>query len=525
MSLYNKTSIDVRTDGVYVRINHDSIAAKADILKLIQKYCIQDVNYIAIENALRDRDDEVCVSRNTNVIARNESIDIDFSADKMTGYITFREPFFGGKKLSFEDIMVMLPANGIKFGIDKERVKELVENKEYDEKYAVAFGERPTESRDGYIEYFFKTEKQKPKPKELEDGSVDYRNIDMFEVAKEKQVLAVQHPAISGADGMTVAGRVAPAGRAKRAPVLPRGKNTSILEDGVTLVADIGGRVFYMDGRVSILPVLEISGDVDSSTGNIDFIGSVSISGGIKSGFSVVAGANVEVFGSVEAATIRTKGDIILSKGVQGGGKAIIEAGGSIHANFMENCTISAKGDINASSIMHSKVKCGGTITLIGRKGLLVGGKIIVGKKVSARTIGSYMSTVTEIEVGVDPDVLEAYNVVSSEISNYVAEYEKLEKIIETLSKVDAVTLSPEKKKILMDSLRTKIVYKAKINDMQAKIDNFKSQISSKNGIIEAAKIYNGVKVTINNAVMYIRDDLDSARLYNKDGKVYCGIK
>lgn len=215
----------------------------------------------------------------------------------------------------------------------------------------------------------------------------------------------------------------------------------------------------------------------------------------------------------------------MITKGVQGGNKGSITAGGNINANFIENCTISAKGDINASSILHSKVKCGGTISLLGRKGLLVGGKSIVGEKVSARMIGSYMSTVTEIEVGVDPDLLESYNEAVGEIDKYVAEYEKVVKIIETLSKVEAVKLSPDKKKILVDSLRTKIIYKTKINDMQSKIDDFKLQIDNKNGIVEAEKIYNGVKVTINNAVMYVRDDLNNVRLYNKDGRVVQGIK
>lgn len=519
-----KTEIEVREDGVYVVINYDSPTVKNDILKLVKLYQIKDVDFVAIENAIRAKTEEQKISDNTEVISKNESVDIEISEDKMAASIRFSEPIFNGTLLTKEDIIAVLNANGVRFGIDENLIDSAIENKEYGKWYKVVFGEPASNGVDGYIEYFFETEKRTLKPKELSDGSVDYRNIDLFEVAVENQVLAVAHAEVKGVDGINVLGKSVIANRAKRPPALPRGKGTKILEDGITLVAETSGRVFYMDGRVSILPILEIGGSVDNTTGNIDFIGTVIVKGGVVSGFSITAGANIEIEGPVEGATIKAAGDILLLKGVQGGRKAVIHAGGDINANFVESSQLYASGNINANSILHSNIKCGGELTLFGKRGLLVGGKAIVGEKISAKTIGSPMSTLTELEVGVNPDLLDAYKQAVADIDKYKFDLDKTEKIVDILSKQDIKKLSDEKKKVLMDSIRSKILFKTKINDTQVKIDNLLGQLNNKNGKIEASdRIYTGVKVTINNAVMYVRDDLNFTCLYNKDGKVVIG--
>lgn len=520
----NKTEINVRENGVFVSINYNSANVKNDILKLIKLYQVQDVDFIAIENAIRTKAEEVKISNNTNIVSKNESVDVQISEDKMEALIRYEEPIFKGAYLTKNDVISSLQNSGVRFGINEDLIQESIDNKEYGKWYKVAFGEPAKNGIDGYIEFFFETEKKSLKPKELEDGSVDYRNIDLFEVAVENKKLAVSHPEVKGIDGINVLGKAVQATKAKRAPAIPKGKGTKILDDGVTLVAETSGRVFYMDGRVSVLPVLEIGGDVDNTTGNIDFIGTVIVKGGVLSGFSINAGANIEIEGPVEGASITAKGDIMLMKGVQGGGKAIINAGGDINANFVENSELIASGNINANSILHSNVKCGGELKLIGKRGLLVGGKIIVGEKISAKTIGSPMATVTELEVGVNPEILEEYRNAVESIEKAQSDYDKTEKIIDILSKQDIKKLSEEKKRVLMESIRSKILLKSKINDTQMKIDSLLAHLNNKNGRIEASdRIYTGVKVTINNAVMYIRDDLTFTCLFNRGGKVAIG--
>ena len=49
-----------------------------------------------------------------------------------------------------------------------------------------------------------------------------------------------------------------------------------------------------------MFPVYVVPGDVDFSTGNIDFIGSVKVMGSVRNGFSVKAEGNVEIMGRLE---------------------------------------------------------------------------------------------------------------------------------------------------------------------------------------------------------------------------------
>ncbi len=457
-------------------------------------------------------------------VSRNESIDLDIAEDKMSASIVFSEPVNDGKLLSKADIIRTLNGYGIRYGIDEDFIEKLIDNKEYGIWYEIAKGDEPKKGVDGYIEYFFTTDKKSLQPKELEDGSVDYRNLNLFETAVENQTLAIAHLAIPGNDGMNVLAKSIPAEKVKKAPALPRGKNTKILEDGVTLISEISGRIFYMDGRVSVFPILEITGDVDNSTGNVEFLGTIVVKGSVLSGFTVSAGADVEIEGPVEGAIIRAKGNIMLMKGVQGGGKAVIEAAGDINANFIESSSISAGGNITANSIMHSNVHCGGILKLVGKRGLFVGGKAIVGNRIDAKVIGSNMATVTELEVGVDPVLLEEYKQAVADIEKYNEQFKSNEKVINVLQRADPSKLTDDKKKMLIDAIRSKIILKSKINESQKRVEVIFPKLKQKNGRVSASNIvYSGVKITINDAVMYVRDDIQHCSLFNNKGKVSIG--
>lgn len=518
------THIEVRKDGIYVIINQDSNSVKSDILNVIAKYQIKDVDYGSIEKAINENLKEQKISSNTDVASKNEDMDIKIAADKMSASVIFHEPINSTNLLDKTDIINLLNNQGVRFGINEDRIDEFLKNRIYEEWFTIAEGQLPVNGVDGFIEYFFQTDKKTLKPKLLADGSVDYRNLNLFETAVEGQVLAVSHEAIPGKDGMNVTGKLVACVRAKNAPFLPKGKNTKILEDNKTLISEISGRLLYADGKVSILPILEIPGNVDNSTGNVEFLGTVIVKGSVISGFSVTAGADIEIEGSVEGAFIKARGSILLMKGVQGGSKAVIEAGGDINANFIENAVISAGFNINANSIMHSSVSCGGSLNLIGKRGLLVGGKTVVGEKIDAKVIGSSMSTLTEIEVGINPKKLEEYKATTKELEKYSDDFKKTEKIIGILSKVDVNTLSNDKKKMLMDSIRSKILLKQKINACQLKAESLAAQLNAGNGRISVSDVvYAGVKVVINNAVMYIREDLQYCSLYNNKGKISIG--
>lgn len=82
--------------------------------------------------------------------------------------------------------------------------------------------------KDGFFTYFFKTELPKV-PKIKTDGSVDYQNIDFFEIVKEGQKLAEYTPSTTGYYGYTVTGKMTAPKRGKNLPQLV-GKNSYFLK-------------------------------------------------------------------------------------------------------------------------------------------------------------------------------------------------------------------------------------------------------------------------------------------------------
>lgn len=113
--------------------------------------------------------------------------------------------------------------------------------------------------------------------------------------------------------------------------------------------------VSLVEGKVFVSDVYEVE-NVDLSTGNIDFEGSVQVNGNVSSNFVIRAGSNVIISGVVEGAYIEAGGNIIIARGMNGMAKGTLKAGGNIVAKFLENATASAGGYVSTESILHSNV-------------------------------------------------------------------------------------------------------------------------------------------------------------------------
>ena len=65
--------------------------------------------------------------------------------------------------------------------------------------------------------------------------------------------------------------------------------------------------------------MLDIPGNVDFSTGSINFLGDINIKGDVLSGFTVRAMGNIHVDGVIEAGSaVEAGGDLVVVKGILG---------------------------------------------------------------------------------------------------------------------------------------------------------------------------------------------------------------
>ena len=190
-----------------------------------------------------------------------------------------------------------------------------------------------------------------------------------------RKLLATIIPATKGENGEDVYGNIIKAKDGKKISI-PKGKNVSISEDGSKIISMIKGEVKIIDNKINVFPIHTIEGSVDNSTGNIKFVGKVIVKGNVLTGFTIDADEDVEVYGVVEGANIISKGNIILHRGIQGINKGELICEGDLIAKFIENCRVYAKGNIQTEAIIHSVVYCGKKLEVLGRKGLIVGGKL-----------------------------------------------------------------------------------------------------------------------------------------------------
>ncbi len=527
MNRDGRVNILLKADGVYIAIdytNDKTPVKRSEVLALVEGFGVKDIDFVAINALFKAEGDflEQKISSNTAIVQDKENVTITVSKDKLKAFIKFAPSKSGAGALTEDEILNAINEKNIRYGIKADTIKELAYDKIYGEDYLIAEGKPPVPGVDGYYQFHFDVERKSGKPEILEDGTVDFRKLHLFETTVKGEKLITIIPPQNGEEGTSVYGDPISFKPPKPANVCARGKNAILSPEGDYIYADCNGQIIYQDKKIDVSPVFNVEGNVDSTTGNIDFNGTVTIRGNVMTGFTVSALGNIDILGIVEGATIISEGNILIGSGVQGAKKAVIKASGNVQAKYLANCTLTCGGDLSCESILHSDVKCSGTIELIGKSGNVVGGSITVGKKLLARVIGSSMSTFTEIKVGHAPEVLDEYKNLSDEIDKLRVEIKNIDNNIILLNTAHSKgLLTDEKKLMLIKILKSKAQKQHKLEELEVKYTELNATLKTQSGIISASQvIYPGVKVLIGDAVMIINDNINNARLRNSGGKI-----
>ena len=268
-------------------------------------------------DATVDKETVLLLDRNKRPVER-ECYKLTITPDKMQAYAKFYAASEGGDEVTAGEILRDLEAKGIKYGIRENGIRQFLQNKEYCEDILIAEGVQPVQGRDAYIEYQFNTDK-KAKPTLKEDGSVDFFNLNILNLCKKGDVLAVLHKEEPGKEGSDLFGeRIKPAD--VKSAVLKFGNNIEMSENGMMITSLVDGHVELVEDTVFVSDMLQVE-NVDNATGNIDYEGTVQINGNVTTNFEVRAHGDIVVKGVVEGATLHADGNIIIARGMNGKGK------------------------------------------------------------------------------------------------------------------------------------------------------------------------------------------------------------
>jgi len=522
-------SIEYKQDGVYLTVfTSTSFLDKVnenDILNHIARKKVHNYNANLISDAVKKSDGvPVKIAEAQDEVTIDTVIEAVTSQDKMQGFIIITAPEGGGNPPTIEAIIRALHDKGIICGINEERIHQLLENPVYGASVLVAEGIPAKNGKNGEVRYLIDIRKDR-KPIIMEDGTGNYKEMNLIENITKDQKLAELIPPVMGQNGMNVVGTELKAVDGKPA-VIPRGRGVYLSRDGQELFAEIDGQLMVVDGKINVFANYEVKADVDNSTGNIKFIGNVTVRGNVLSGFEIEAGGDIQIDGVVEAAVLKAAGNIVLRRGMVGGGKGCIIAGGDVIAKFVESSNIEVRGDLKAEALMHCDIKCGNSIVLGGKKGLLVGGTARVGRLVDVKSLGSSLSTTTIVEVGVDPHLRERLKFLKSDIVNMEEGLTKSNQAIALLNRLkSAGPLNEEKQEILAKSTRAKFFYENKLMEYKREIAEIEEKLQhGANGKIKiSGSAYPGVRVAIGNSMMYIKEEIKYCSLYSDGADIRVG--
>ena len=313
--------------------------------------------------------------------------------DAMTAWLYLTPPE-EGQYYTKGGLEVFLEHRGIVKGFHRSNLSAIIKKEVYNREIIVAQGRFSVDGKDGFFEYLF-TPEEYAAPKIREDGSVDYTNMSGLQNVHKGDKVAIYHYAVPGVDGYTVYGKEL---KAKPAKDLPPIRGKGIVRENDEYFAQSDGKIEAKRGKIDIQSVHEIYGDVTLIIGKVEFFGDVVIKGNVESGVTIRAGRNIEVHGTTGNATLFAGGDVILSRGIQGGGK--ISARGSVFADFIENTTVEAGGLVQSNTILNAQIYAKDKVITTGKKGCIIGGYAHGLKGIQAMTVGSDVEVRTILHCG-----------------------------------------------------------------------------------------------------------------------------
>ncbi|MEH7234747.1 DUF342 domain-containing protein [Bacillus sp. JJ1562] len=418
-------------------------------------------------------------------------IELLVSKDKMTVHVKVIKDSTH-LQIEEEDVYDLLSKHGISFGIKRDVISSMILNLD-DMVFPllIASGEAPKKGEDGFIKLETVEKKQDFQSNEV----LNFRNVRQIPTVKAGQLVATIYPSRPGTPGRNVLGHPIVAMNGKSFPHVV-GKN--IVDTNGKLFATVDGQISLLGKKINILPVFEVNGDLNLKTGNIDFIGNVTIRGNVPSDYVVKAGGDISIYGIVEGAQIEAGGSIYISGGIVGFAKASIRAEGDIIASYFNQCQLHAGKNIEATgSILHSVCFANGNVHSL--TGNIIGGLISAGNHVKAKDIGNASHTKTEIQIGTIERYSQEENRIRMEIDATKAQLQKVLLILQKLAEKYKRTSTLSEDEILLlkrDKLtQSELTKKLELLESELIELSLKQKEATLNSLIATGTLYPNVYV------------------------------
>lgn len=431
------------------------------------------------------------------------------------GFLSCYPPLGEAKTYTYEEIKQFITEEGVNVNLDEQAVKDCYArfaDSEIVINALIAQGIEPTDGHNAEIIIHFSVPENRPK---VVDGKSDFKNIDNIIMVKKGDLLLTKKLATSGSKGITVRGEEVSPIQGKDITIL-LGDGATVDEKGISFTATLDGYVDYNGKKLTVSPLYEVKGDVDYSTGNIKFNGSVHIRGDVLPGFKVEADKHILVDGICQDCELIARENVILRTGIKGSGGGTIIAGGSVIVGYCEKSKIQAKENIEIKKYaFNCDIMAGNRVEALAGEGIIAGGSISAFQEITAKQMGTMGNSAFSVAVG----------------SRYYIEHElgrlrkEKIKIGETLLQVD-VALSRfdlEQEKIRNHPKIKKMVeVKTKLDTLIKELDEREQKLNIENKarsprIKVKGRVFEGLTVSFYGVNTTIKEQLESIVFYYDD--------
>lgn len=491
-----------------------------EVIRYLELISFPEVDMVSVDQYIKCMEfDSMLMLYRGEIIPEPERCVVTVSGNGERAFARFYPPTTGGASLTESDIISDLQHAGICHGIRKKAIVHFLNHHEYVRDYFIAEATPPVQGYSAKIRYFFDINTT-ARPKLNEDGSVDFHQLGNIKSVQEGDKLASLKPAYRGKAGMSVLGTPLPPKKVRNR-ALRFGRNIRLSEDKCHIYSTVAGHVTLVDDMVMVSDIYHVPANVDSSTGDIDYKGTVEVAGNVNTGFSVKAEGDIIVNGVVEGATLISGGNIVLKRGMQGMDRGTLEAEGNITAKFLENCKVKCKGSLKADAILHSEVECREAVDVLGRKGLVNGGSLSTYADVHVTTLGSTMGASTKIEIISDRDLIIRSNELKDEIEDIKVMFQKIDRVIASVKGQLASNqeILPEQKEYLKLMTVQKPIMAKKMRGLREEREKLLDRIekNKRSCIRVEGVVFSGVEVIVKDVRKIQHDQVSHCR-FVRDG-------
>ncbi len=426
--------------------------------------------------------------------------EVEVSRDQLKAWIRV-SPAFGGNPLTEALLRQELEKHKIRFGVKEDGIRKILRNGEC-ERELIAEGVPAVSGQKAQFIQLVAESENKGVPQELENGSVDLKNLRLFLSVEKGTPLLKRVPPTKGTPGTRVDGTLIPATPGADRPLIS-GPGTAVSKhDPDLIVATRPGQPSFNENSVRIDPTLEID-SVDPSTGNVVFDGNIVVRGPVEAGFTVTAGQNLTILDTVEGANLTAGQNMQLFTGIYGKHKAKVSARGNLEARFLSDCVVRCGGNIEVEDLIaHCTIDCEGSVFLgkHGGKGQFLGGKLVARREIRAEILGSASEAKTIVEIALSRPLILRQVKVDEELAKTQKELDAAER------KLQAMEGSVEESERTRISKRTASLA-SRFEELKTEQDSILEELeAAQKGKIRASQVYRGVVLIVGEHKLAVND-------------------